>query len=110
MYSNILNILQNAQDKITKAQYYEAKYEMLELFYILCDLKYVIDTTIANEINEFYKLYIDSMYDIPILNIHKLRNKTIIIAKLMEIIKNLRYKEKELLEFNIAHINFKHLT
>ncbi len=110
MYSNILNILQNAQDKITKAQYYEAKYEMLELFYILCDLKYVIDTTIANEINEFYKLYIDSMYDIPILNIHKLRNKTIIITKLMEIIKNLRYKEKELLEFNIAHLNFKHLT
>ena len=110
MYSNILNILLNTQDKITKAQYYGAKYEMLELFYILCDLKYVIDSTIANEINEFYKFYIDSIYNIPILNIHKLRNKTIIIAKLMEIIKNLRHKEKELLEFNIAYLNFKNLN
>ncbi len=109
MYSNILNILIKTEDKITKAKYIEAKYQMLELFYILCDLKYIIDTTVANKINDFYKLYIDSLYDIPILNIHKLRNKSIIIAKIMDIIKDLRFKEKELLDFNIAHINFKHL-
>lgn len=109
MYSNILNILIKTEDKITKAKYIEAKYEMLELFYILCDLKYIIDTTVANKINDFYKLYIDSLYDIPILNIHKLRNKSIIIAKIMDIIKDLRFKEKELLDFNIVHINFKHL-
>ena len=98
------------EDKITKAKYIEAKYEMLELFYILCDLKYVIDSTVANRINDFYKLYVESLYDIPILNIHKLRNKTVLIAQIMEIIKILRFKEKEFLDFNIAHINFKHLS
>ncbi len=109
MYSNILNILITTQDKITKARYIEAKYEMLELFYILCDLKYIIDSTIANKINDFYQLYIDSLYDVPVLNIHKLRNKSVLIAKIMDIIKDLRFKEKELLEFNIAHLNFKHI-
>lgn len=109
MYSDILNVMIKAQDKVTKAHYIEAKYEMLELFYILYDLKYVIDTTIAKKINEFYQLYISSLYKIPILNIYKLRNKSILIAKIMEIIKDLRFKEKELLEFNIAHINFKNL-
>ena len=110
MYSNILNTLITTQDKITKARYIEAKYEMLELFYILCDLKYVIDSTIAKKINDFYKLYIESLYDVPILNIHKLRNKSVLIAKIMDIIKDLRFKEKELLEFNIAHLNYKHLN
>ena len=99
------------QDAEAKAKEKDADvYEMLELFYILCDLKYVIDTTVANKINDFYKLYVDSLYDIPILNIHKLRNKSILIAKIMDIIKDLRFKEKELLDFNIAHINFKHIT
>ena len=110
MYSNILNTLISTEDKITKARYIEAKYEMLELFYILCDLKYIIDTTVANKIHDFYKLYNESLYNVPILNIHKLRNKSVLIAKIMDIIKDLRFKEKELLEFNIAHINFKHLT
>ena len=109
MYSNILNILITTQDKITKARYIEAKYAMLELFYILCDLKYIIDSTIANKINDFYQLYIESLYDVPVLNIHKLRNKSVLIAKIMDIIKDLRFKEKELLEFNIAHLNFKHI-
>ena len=102
----LLNILIKTEDKITKAKYIDAKYQMLELFYILCDLKYIIDTTVANKINDFYKLYIDSLYDTPILNIHKLRNKSIIIAKIMDIIKDLRFKEKELLQFNIAFLNF----